>query len=61
MTDLEHRQQTLAALDANRARIIPGRLFRLMFGLIPASVIRNQTSKMFHAALKAKALRGDHG
>src|SRR5581483_4584902 len=39
--------ETLEALAANRARIVPGLLFRIMFGLIPASVVRSQTSKMF--------------
>jgi len=53
--------ETLAALQANRAHIIPGRLFRVLFGLIPRSVLRSQTSKMFQAALAAKAPpRGDH-
>jgi short-subunit dehydrogenase len=47
--------ETLAALDANRARIVPGRLFRILFGLIPASVTRSQTAKMFEATLKPKA------
>lgn len=47
--------ETLVALQANRAHIIPGRLFRILFGLIPASVTRDQTAKMFQAALKAKA------
>jgi short-subunit dehydrogenase len=46
--------ETLRALDANRARIVPGRLFRILFGLIPASVTRNQTAKMFEATLKPK-------
>jgi uncharacterized protein len=46
--------ETLAALNANRARIVPGRLFRIIFGLIPASVTRSQTARMFQAALKPK-------
>jgi short-subunit dehydrogenase len=46
--------ETLAALNASRARIVPGRLFRVIFGLIPASVTRSQTAKMFQAALKPK-------
>ena len=46
--------ETLTALDENRARIVPGRLFRMLFGLIPASVTRSQTAKMFESALKPK-------
>lgn len=46
--------ETLTALAANRARIVPGRLLRIMFGLIPASVTRSQTAKMFEATLKPK-------
>jgi short-subunit dehydrogenase len=47
--------QTLAALATNRARIVPGRLLRVMFGLIPASVTRSQTARMFEATLNPKA------
>jgi short-subunit dehydrogenase len=47
-------RETLIALNANRARIVPGRLFRILFGVIPASVTRSQTAKMFEAALKSK-------
>jgi short-subunit dehydrogenase len=46
--------EALKALNANRARIVPGRLFRIMFGLVPASVTRSQTAKMFEATLKPK-------
>jgi uncharacterized protein len=46
--------EALVALDANRPRIVPGRLFRMLFGLIPASVTRSQTARMFQAALKTK-------
>jgi short-subunit dehydrogenase len=46
--------ETLAALQARRARVVPGRLLRVLFGLIPASVTRSQAAKMFQAALKAK-------
>jgi short-subunit dehydrogenase len=46
--------EALRALDANRARIVPGRLVRTLFGLIPASVTRSQTAKMFEAALRPK-------
>jgi len=46
--------ETLVALQANRARIVPGRLFRVLYGLIPASVTRSQTAKMFEATLKPK-------
>jgi short-subunit dehydrogenase len=48
--------EALVALQAKRARIVPGRLFRILFGLIPPSVTRSQTAKMFESALK-----GDHG
>ncbi len=47
--------ETLRALAANRARIVPGRLFRVLFGLLPASVTRSQSAKMFAATLKAKS------
>jgi short-subunit dehydrogenase len=46
--------ETLRALRADRARVVPGRLFRVLFGLIPASVTRNQTAKMFEATLKPR-------
>jgi uncharacterized protein len=46
--------EALRALDATRARIVPGRLVRTLFGLIPASVTRSQTAKMFEAALRPK-------
>lgn len=46
--------ETLSALSANRARIVPGRLLRVLFGLIPASVTRSQTAKMFEATLQSK-------
>jgi short-subunit dehydrogenase len=52
--------ETLMALDAGRASIVPGRLVRLMFALIPASVVRNQTARMFEASL-ARARRSDKG
>lgn len=51
--------ETLRALNAGRAHIVPGRLIRWMFGLVPASVTRSQTAKMFQATLKL--LPGDHG
>jgi hypothetical protein len=47
--------EALAALQAGRATVVPGRLTRLLFALIPASVLRNQTAKMFEASLKARA------
>ncbi len=54
--------EALAALAANRARVVPGRLFRLVFGLIPASVTRRQTAKMFEAALNLEPpAQVDHG
>src|SRR5206468_2136471 len=46
--------ETLTALDANRARIVPGPLVRTLFSLIPASVTRGQTAKRFEAALRPK-------
>lgn len=44
--------EALAALVAGQARVVPGRLLRLMFSLIPAGVTRRQTARMFEAALK---------
>jgi hypothetical protein len=46
--------EALRALDANRATVVPGRLLRLMMALVPASVARRQTGKMFEASLKLK-------
>jgi short-subunit dehydrogenase len=46
--------EALRALGANRATIVPGRLVRLMLALIPTSVARNPTGKMFEATLKLK-------
>jgi short-subunit dehydrogenase len=46
--------EALRALDANRATHVPGRLVRLMMALIPTSVARSQTAKMFEASLKLK-------
>ena len=46
--------ETLRALNANRAAIVPGRLIRFMSAIIPTSVARSQTSKMFEASLKLK-------
>jgi short-subunit dehydrogenase len=46
--------EALRALDANRATIVPGRLVRLIVALVPASIARSQTAKMFEAALSAK-------
>jgi short-subunit dehydrogenase len=43
--------EALRALDAGRATIVPGRLIRLLFALLPASVVRNQTARTFEAAL----------
>ena len=47
--------EALRALSANRATIVPGRLFRMISALVPASVFRNQMAKMFEAASKRKA------
>ncbi len=44
--------EALRALGANRATVVPGRLLRIMMALIPASVARSQTAKMFEASLK---------
>ena len=49
--------EALHALNANRATILPGRLFRIMLGMVPASVARNMTMKMFEKALAAKAAK----
>ena len=49
--------EALHALNANQATIVPGRLIRLMVALVPASVAREQTAKMFEAALRTK-MRG---
>jgi short-subunit dehydrogenase len=46
--------ETLRALAANRAHIVPGRLMRWIFALVPASITRNQTAKMFEATLNPK-------
>ena len=46
--------EALRALNANRATVVPGRLIRVMTAIIPASVTRSQTSKMFEASLKLK-------
>jgi short-subunit dehydrogenase len=47
--------EALRALNAHRATVVPGRLIRLMVALVPASVARNQTAKMFEASLKLKS------
>jgi short-subunit dehydrogenase len=44
----------LNALKENRSRIIPGRLNRVMNALVPASVKRTMTAKMFGKALARK-------
>lgn len=46
--------EALRALNAGRASIIPGRLLRLMKSLVPASVARDQTAKMFEAAVRRR-------
>ena len=46
--------EALGALTAHRSSIIPGRLMRAMVALVPASVVRAQTAKMFEVALKLK-------
>ena len=45
--------EALRALDANRATVVPGRLIRWIYALIPASVARNQTARMFELALSS--------
>jgi hypothetical protein len=47
----------IGAEFAQQPTVIPGRLIRLMVALVPASVARDQTAKMFEAALRSKALR----
>jgi short-subunit dehydrogenase len=48
--------ETLRALNANRAAIVPGRLIRLMSAILPTSLARSQTAKMFEeASLKSRA------
>ncbi len=47
----------LNALRANRSRIIPGRLNRIMNALVPASAKRTMTAKLFGKALAAKPAR----
>lgn len=54
MANAAATKETLIALNRNRARVVRGRLLRLLFGLIPASVTRSRTAKMFQAALKPK-------
>jgi hypothetical protein len=44
----------LTALRENRSRIIPGRLNRIMNAVVPASVKRTMTAKMFGKALASK-------
>jgi uncharacterized protein len=44
----------LKALGENRSRIIPGRLNRIMNALVPASVKRTMTAKLFGKALASK-------
>jgi hypothetical protein len=44
----------LSALRENRSRIIPGRLNRIMNVLVPASVKRTMTAKLFSKALASK-------
>jgi short-subunit dehydrogenase len=44
----------LNALRKNRSRIVPGRLNRVMNALVPASVKRTMTAKMFRKTLASK-------
>jgi uncharacterized protein len=44
----------LTALRENRSRTIPGRLNRIMNAVVPASVKRTMTAKMFGKALASK-------
>jgi uncharacterized protein len=46
--------EALRALHAGRSTIVPGRLFRVMSALVPASVARSQTAKMFEPSLRLK-------
>lgn len=52
--------ETLRALNSGRATIVPGRLTRMLFAMIPASVVRNQTAKMFEASLKLRSSGREH-
>jgi hypothetical protein len=47
--------ETLRALAAGRAEIVPGRLLRFISAIVPASVARSQTAKMFAASLRLKS------
>jgi short-subunit dehydrogenase len=47
-------RETLEALNAGKATVVPGRLTRWAFAVIPTSVMRSQTAKMFEAALKIR-------
>jgi short-subunit dehydrogenase len=44
----------LSALRENRSRIVPGRLNRIMNALVPASIKRTMTAKLFSKALASK-------
>ncbi len=46
--------EALDALNSNRSSIVPGRLIRMILALVPASVARSQTAKMFEASLRLK-------
>jgi short-subunit dehydrogenase len=45
--------KALTALVANRSTVLPGRLFRIMNALVPASVSRNMSGKMFAQGMRA--------
>ncbi len=47
--------EALQALDANRATVVPGQVTRLIVALVPKSVARDQTAKMFEAAIRRKS------
>jgi short-subunit dehydrogenase len=51
--------EALSALRENRSRIVPGRLNRIMNVLVPASVKRAMTAKMFSKARTVPPRRGE--
>jgi short-subunit dehydrogenase len=50
----------LAALNANRATHITGRMFRILAALMPRSVMTKRNGKMLAKAVAAKRARADH-
>lgn len=54
MTAQQCASEALQALSKNRSVVIPGRINRLMNALVPTSIKRSMTAKMFSQALKNK-------